>query len=198
MRIFVTEADSSVGFAVVGSLLGAGHDVLGLVSSYASADALRNLGASVLWGTLIDLDALRAGAAQVDGVIHPGLRADPSDHAEVRRHQLALAVLGAELAGSGGMLAFASDAESDPWPPGWRATAGYPRTTEGQVLALARRGVLVHAARFAAFVDPHEAATVLCREAFRRAPYRTAALHAASGSAASGSAGVAERVEVAG
>ena len=70
MRIFVTGAPGWIGSAVVPELLGAGHEVVGLARSDASALRLEEAGVVVQRGDIDDPDGLAKAADDSDGVIH--------------------------------------------------------------------------------------------------------------------------------
>ncbi len=101
MRIFITGASGWIGSAAVDELLAGGHQVVGLARSDASAAALVAKGAEVHRGDLDDPDALRAGAADAEAVLHLAnkhdfVRPEVSNAAE----RGAVQALGEVLAGS--------------------------------------------------------------------------------------------------
>ena len=101
MRVFVTGASGWIGSATVDELLGAGHQVVGLARSDASAASLEAKGVTVLRGDLDDLDALRRGAADADAVAHLANKHDWNNPAESNRaERAAVETLAEALAGS--------------------------------------------------------------------------------------------------
>lgn len=109
MRVFVTGASGWVGSAVVNELIAKGHSVLGLARSDEKAAAVAKAGADVHRGSLEDLDSLRRGAAQADGVVHTAFSHDFSRFAQNGQDELrAIGALSDELAGSGKPLVVTS------------------------------------------------------------------------------------------
>jgi nucleoside-diphosphate-sugar epimerase len=112
MRVLVTGASGWIGSAVVPELIGAGHRVVGVARSEASADALLATGAEVHRGSLDDLDHLAAAAAASDGVIHLAFKHDIAFSGDfdgaVAADRRAIEAFGEALAGSDRPLVIAS------------------------------------------------------------------------------------------
>jgi nucleoside-diphosphate-sugar epimerase len=82
MRVFVTGAAGFIGTETTRELIANGHQVVGLARSEANIGTLKQLGAEVHRGSLQDLDSLRSGARDADGVIHLAFIHDFSKFAE--------------------------------------------------------------------------------------------------------------------
>ena len=104
MRIFVTGASGWIGSAVVPELLGAGHEVVGLARSEASAQQLAAAGAVVHRGDLDDPAGLAKAADDADGVIHLAFQHElaftGNFAAAAAADRRAVEAMGAALAGS--------------------------------------------------------------------------------------------------
>jgi len=164
MRIFVTGAPGFIGSRLVPELIQSGHQVLGLTRSEAGAETLRKLGAEVLYGNIEDLDSLRKGAADSEGVIHLAFNHDFSQFQKnCEDDRAAITAIGEVLLGSnrpfivtsGTAIANSGDGKSateesptSSWNP--RAAA------EGVVKDLVARGVNVSIVRLAQIHDTHK------------------------------------------
>jgi nucleoside-diphosphate-sugar epimerase len=158
MRVFITGASGWIGSATVAELLGAGHEVIGLARSDASAASLEARGATVLRGDLDDLDALRRGAEDSDAVAHLANKHDWSNPAESNRAEraavetLAEALVGSDrpfvlAAGVAGLAQGRPGTEADPSPA---VGPDSPRGgSENLALDYVDRGVRTISARFA-------------------------------------------------
>ncbi|MDQ2852194.1 MAG: NAD-dependent epimerase/dehydratase family protein [Actinomycetota bacterium] len=158
MHVFVTGGTGTIGTAVVAELLGHGHTVLALARSASSAQSLKDAGAQPLLGGLSDLDILRAGAGQADGVISLAFGRD-YDTAEalaasIDQESAAMTALGQKLIGTDKPIVAVS---GTPWVPGRASTEADQVPTDGPVgqrglslialLELASRGVRATAVR---------------------------------------------------
>jgi nucleoside-diphosphate-sugar epimerase len=131
MRVFVTGANGSIGSVVIPELIAAGHEVLGLVRSDASATAVTAAGGTPLRGDLADLESLRTGVAQTDGVVNLAFNNDwgnmePCIDEEAR----AVQTFATSLAGSDKPYVHAG---LTPMMPGHTSTEEDPNTTNGPV-----------------------------------------------------------------
>ncbi|MFE9609799.1 SDR family oxidoreductase [Streptomyces sp. NPDC006012] len=154
MRIFVTGASGWIGSALVPELIAAGHQVVGLARSDASAAALTAAGAETVRGTVDDHDVLAGAAAASDGVVHLAFKHDIAfsgnfqGAAEADRR--AVDALGEALAGTGRPFVLASGvaglgpgrvATEQDMPAADGSPASARMATSMAVLALAARGV---------------------------------------------------------
>ncbi|MBP8532522.1 SDR family oxidoreductase [Streptomyces sp. MK37H] len=145
MRVFVTGASGHIASAVVPELIRAGHEVVGLARSDASAEAVKALGAEVRRGDLDDLDGLREAATDADAVVHLAFNHDAipaGKFADAVAVDLAVVrTLGDALAGTGKTLigvgfTHTGDAQRD------AVIDANPRSAVGRVIKdLTERGV---------------------------------------------------------
>lgn len=149
MRIFVTGAPGFIGSALVPELIQAGHHVLGLTRSDTGAETLRKAGAEVLHGNIEDLDSLRKGAAEADGVVHLAFN---HNFAQFQKNcdddRKAIRAMGEVLQGSSRPFvvtsgtAIAANVDGKPSTEDGPTASWNPRAaSEAEVRKLAERGV---------------------------------------------------------
>jgi len=164
MRVFVTGATGFIGTALVKELLAAGHQVLGLARSEEGATALTTAGAEPHRGSIEDLDSLRTGAAQADGVVHLAFNHDFTRFAEnCENDRRAIEALTSALAGTDRPLIVTSGTAIANTRPGQLATEDSPTVSSSDVpralseetaLAAAAAGLNVSVMRLPQVHDP--------------------------------------------
>ncbi len=161
MRIFITGASGFIGSALVPELIQAGHQVLGLTRSEAGAKTLRAAGADVKHGNLEDLDSLRDGAAQSDGVIHLAFNHDFSQFEKnCEDDRKAIGAIGEVLLGSNRPFvitsgtAIAANVDGKPSTEDAPTASWNPRAaSEAAVKELTERGVNTSVVRLSQIHD---------------------------------------------
>lgn len=146
MRVFITGATGFIGSAVVGELVRAGHRVVGLARSDAGASKLSEAGAGVHRGSLEDLDSLKRGAAEAEGVLHLAFHHDfDAFGASCEKDRAAIEALGAALEGSNRPLVVSSGvlglAQGRPGTEEDEPSHAFPRKSEETGLSLVSKGV---------------------------------------------------------
>ena len=148
MKVFVTGATGFIGSAVVKELLQAGHEVTGLVRSIQGVEALKAVSATPLLGNLDDLDSLRRGTAESDGVIHTAYNHDFTVPREVAAEAdvRAIEAMGEALMGSDRPLIITSGTGTV--PEGYPSESSPRHAPEKMALSFAERGVRPAVVRF--------------------------------------------------
>ena len=149
MKVFVTGATGFIGSALVPELLQADHKVLGMTRSEKGAELLTNLGADPHFGTIEDLDSLKAGAVQADAVIHLAFNHDFTNFQKnCEDDRKAIEAMGEVLAGSGKPFIGTGGVLVGNPVPGHpvdeddvRPADGFPRQSEQATLETVEKGV---------------------------------------------------------
>ena len=147
MRVFLTGASGWIGSVIAREPMAAGHSVVGLVRSGDKGAALAADGGTPLIGSLGDLEVLRRGAAEADGIIHTAFGLDISRIAELAAEdRTAIETFGEVFAGSGrpivvtsGFLHPTGETATEDERPAVMPT--FPRASEQTAFALAERGL---------------------------------------------------------
>jgi nucleoside-diphosphate-sugar epimerase len=154
MRVFITGAAGFIGVQTTKELIAHGHQVVGLARSDANVETIKKLGAEVHRGSLEDLDSLKSGAKNADGVIHLAFIHDFSKFMENGQiDKRAIEAIGDVLVGTNkpfivtsgtGLIAPGVTITEDMRR---EASAFSPRVSEEAGLAYAKRGVRAMAIR---------------------------------------------------
>lgn len=148
MKVFLTGANGWIGSAVARELVGAKHSVVGLMRSKNDVEALAAAGITPLLGSLADLDVLRQGARDADGIIHTAFGLDFSNYEKLSKEdQVAIETFGEVFAGSNRPIVVTSGLGLLPAGEMFMEAARpsvipeYPRASEQTAFALAERGL---------------------------------------------------------
>ena len=153
MRVFLTGANGWIGSAIARELIDAGHTVIGLVRSAEKGADLASIGGTAVVGSLDDLDALRRGAADADGIIHTAFGLDISRIGELAEEdRRAIETFGDVFAGStrpiivtDGFLHLTGEQAEEADRPG--ILPEFPRASQQTAFALAERGIHANVVR---------------------------------------------------
>ena len=153
MRVFLTGASGWIGSAIARELMAAGHSVVGLVRSEEKGAALASAGGTVLVGSLGDLDVLRRGAADADGIIHTAFGLDLSRIGQLAAEDsTAIETFGEVFAGSArpivvtdGFLHLTGEKALETDRP--EVMPAFPRASQQTAFALAERGIHANVVR---------------------------------------------------
>lgn len=149
MRVFITGTSGWIGSALSRELVAAGHEVVGLARSEASAEKVRGLGGSAVLGDMLDHDLLLSEAKRADAVAHLAFELDFTKFEQAVENEVdLLRKMGSILADTGkaffaasgtpiilGQVASEHDVFEASGPAGARAA------TANAVLALSERGI---------------------------------------------------------
>ena len=167
MRIFVTGATGFIGTALVPKLIKAGHSVVGLARSETAIAALRAVGADAQPGNVEDLESLRKGADNSDGVIHLAFNYVSGFQKASEEDRKAIEAIGEALVGSNrpfvisSVIAAATSVNGQPITEDSPLAQWNPRTpTEIVVKELAESGVNTSLVRMGVVHDTHKQAFV--------------------------------------
>ena len=147
MRVFLTGASGWIGSVIARELMAAGHSVVGLVRSEMKGAALASAGGTPLVGTLDDVDLLRRGAADADGIIHTAFGLDISRIERLAAEdRAAIETFGDVFAGStrpiivtDGFLHLTGEKAMEADRP--EVMPAFPRASQQTAFALAERGL---------------------------------------------------------
>jgi nucleoside-diphosphate-sugar epimerase len=153
MRVFLTGASGWIGSMIARELMATGHSVVGLVRSEEKGAALLSAGGTVLVGGLGDLDVLRRGAADADGIIHTAFGLDISRIGELAAEDsTAIETFGEVFAGSArpiivtdGFLHMTGEKALETDRP--EVAPAFSRASQQTAFALAERGIHANVVR---------------------------------------------------